>query len=266
MERLRSDDAEIFYEIRGKGPPVVFLHPFPCHHDFWNPVAAALDSHYRLILPDLRGHGASEIGEGPALMQKHASDIARVLDAAGIGKAAFVGCSIGGYILFEFWRRFRERVTALALCDTRPQADTAEARANRLKAAAAVLEQGTEPFIETMIPKLMGRTTVATRPDLVDGARAMMRKMSAEDISLVLRGMAERPDSVADLKSINVPTLIVIGEEDVLSTVADGELMQQNIAGSQLKVVPKAGHYAPWEQPEAAGTVLRQFLDDVALK
>jgi pimeloyl-ACP methyl ester carboxylesterase len=261
MDRLRSDDAEIFYEIRGSGPPGVLLHPFPCDHEFWNPVAGTLDSRYRLILPDLRGHGESEIGEGPALMQKHASDIARVLDAAGVGKAAFVGCSIGGYILFEFWRRYRERVTSLALCDTRPQADTAEGRANRLKAAAAVLEQGTEPFIESMIPKLMGRTTVARRPDLVDGARAMMRKMSAGDISLVLRGMAERPDSVGDLKSINVPTLIVIGEEDVLSTVADGELMRQNIGGSQLKVIPKAGHYAPWEQAEALGTVLRQFLD-----
>ena len=265
MERVRSDDVEIFYEIRGSGPPVVLLHPFPCHHEFWNPVAEALDSRYRLILPDLRGHGDSEIGEGPALIEKHASDVARVLGAAGVGKAAFIGCSIGGYILFEFWRRFRARVISLALCDTRPQSDTAEGRANRLKAAAAVLEQGTEPFIESMIPKLMGRTTVSTRPDLVDGARAMMRKMSAEDISLVLRGMAERPDSVADLKSINVPTLIVIGEEDVLSTLADGELMRQNIPGSQLKVVPKAGHYAPWEQPELVGKVLRQFLDDAVL-
>jgi pimeloyl-ACP methyl ester carboxylesterase len=265
MERLRSDDAEIFYEIRGSGPPVVLLHPFPCEHEFWNPVAAALDSRYRLILPDLRGHGDSEIGDGPALMQKHADDVVRVLDAAGVGKAVFVGCSIGGYILFEFWRRHRARVSSLALCDTRPQADTAEGRANRLKAAAAVLEQGIQPFIESMIPKLMGRTTVATRPDLVDGARTMMRKMSAEDISLVLRGMAERPDSVADLKSINVPTLIVIGEEDVLSTVADGELIRQNIAGSQLKVIPKAGHYAPWEQPQAVGTALRQFLDGAVL-
>jgi pimeloyl-ACP methyl ester carboxylesterase len=262
MERLRSDDAEIYYEIRGSGAPVVLLHPFPCHHEFWNPVAPALDSRYRLILPDLRGHGDSGIGEGPAFMPKHASDIARILDAAGIGKAAFVGCSIGGYILFEFWRRFRERVTTLAFCDTRPQADTAEARSNRLQAAAAVLEQGTEGFLETMIPKLMGNTTLTTRPDLVDGARAMMRKMSAEDINLVLRGMGERPDSVADLKTINVPTLIAIGEEDVLSTVADGELMRQNILGSQLKVIPKAGHYAPWEQPEAVGTVLRQFLDN----
>ncbi|HMD18414.1 MAG TPA: alpha/beta fold hydrolase [Terriglobales bacterium] len=263
MQRLRSDDAEIVYEIRGDGPPVVLLHPFPCHHEFWNPVTAPLESRYRLILPDLRGHGDSEIGEGPALMQKHASDVVRVLDAAGVGKAAFIGCSIGGYILFEFWRRFRARVTSLVLCDTRPQPDTAEARANRLRAADAVLEQGTEPFFETMIPKLTGRTTMITRPDLVDGARAMMRKMSAEDISQVQRGMAERPDSVGDLKSINVPTLIVIGEEDVLSTVADGELMRQNIVGSQLKVIPKAGHYAPWEQSEAVGKILRQFLDEV---
>jgi pimeloyl-ACP methyl ester carboxylesterase len=90
----------------------------------------------------------------------------------------------------------------------------------------------------------------------------MMRKMSAEDINLVLRGMAERPDSVADLKTINVPTLIVIGEEDGFSTPADGEFMRQNIAGSQLKVIPKAGHYAPWEQPEAVGKILRQFLEE----
>lgn len=264
MQHLRSDDAEIAYENRGNGAPVVLLHPFPAHHEFWYPAASAFDSTYRLILPDLRGHGESEIGEGPALMQKHATDIARVLDEAGVGKAVFVGCSIGGYILFEFWRRFRSRVTALALCDTRPQADNAEARSNRLKAAATVLEQGTEQFLDSMIPKFMGRTTISTRPDLVEGARVMMRQMSPEDISLVQQGMAARPDSVADLKTIDVPAMIVIGEEDAFSTVADGELMRQNIAGSQLKVIPKAGHYAPWEQPEAVGAILRRFLDDVS--
>jgi pimeloyl-ACP methyl ester carboxylesterase len=266
MERLRSDDAEIVYEIQGNGPPVILLHPFPCHHEFWNPIAPALNSRYRLISPDLRGHGDSEIGEGPALMGKHAQDVARVMDAADTGKAAFIVCSIGGYIWFEFWRRFRERVSALVLCNSRPQADTVEARANRLQAAAGVLEQGTEPFVDGMIPKLMGRTTVGMRPDLVDGARRMMRKMSPQDISLVQRGMAERPDSVGDLKTINVPTLIVMGEEDGLSTAADGELMRQSIAGSQLKMIPKAGHYSPWEQPELAGKILRQFLDDVVLR
>lgn len=265
MHSLRRDDAEIFYEIQGSGSAVVLLHPFPSHHEFWLPVIPALESRYRLILPDLRGHGESEIGQGPAFMSKHAADIARIMDAAGVGKAAFIVCSIGGYIVFEFLRRFRPRVSALALCDTRPQADTAEARANRLKSADAVLEQGTEQFLQSMIPKLLGSTTVSSRPDLVEGALRMMRRMSPEDISLVLRGMAERADSVLDLKHINLPTLIVMGEEDRLATAADGELMRQNIPGSRLKIISKAGHYAPWERPEAVAPLLRQFLDFVPL-
>ena len=265
MHSLRSDDAEIFYEIQGDGPPVILLHPFPAHHEFWLPAIPALQSRYRLILPDLRGHGESEIGQGPAVMAKHASDVARIMDAAGVGKAAFVVCSIGGYIVFEFLRRFRSRVSALALCDTRPQPDTSEARANRLRNADAVLEQGTEQFLKSMVPKLLGATTVSSRPDIVEGALQMMRKMSPEDISQVLRGMAERPDSVPDLKHINLPTLIVMGEEDVLSTAGDGELMRQNIPGSRLKMIPKAGHYSPWERPEAVAPLLRQFLDFVPL-
>ena len=265
MHSLRSDDAEIFYEIQGDGPPVILLHPFPAHHEFWLPVIPALRSRYRLILPDLRGHGESEVGQGPALMAKHAADIARIMDAAGVGKAAFIVCSIGGYIVFEFLRRFRSRVSALALCDTRPQPDTTEARANRLKNADAVLEQGTEQFLKSMVPKLFGSTTVSSRPDIVEGALQMMRKMSPEDVSLVLRGMGERPDSVPDLKYINLPTLIVMGEEDVLATGGDGELMRQNIPGSRLKMIPKAGHYAPWERPEAVAPLLRQFLDFVPL-
>ncbi len=265
MQRLRSDDADIVYQIDGSGPPVVLLHPFPCHHQFWDPIVPGLSSRYRIIRPDLRGHGDSDIGQGPAVMAKHAADLARVMDAAEVGKAILVGCSIGGYILFEFWRRYRARVSGLVICDSRPQPDSAEGRANRLKAAADVLERGTEPFFESQIPRLMGRTTVGTRPDLVAGAHNMMRKMSAEDVSLVQCGMAERPDSVGDLKTINVPTLIVIGEEDILSTVADGELMRQQIPGSQLKVIPKAGHYSPYEQPGAVGPLLRQFLDGTAV-
>ncbi len=258
---LRSDDAEIVYEIWGVGPPVVLLHPFPGNREFWKPIAAALETRYQLIVPDLRGHGDSEPGESPATMAKHARDLERILNATGVGRAAFVGVSIGGYILFEFWRRFSNRVNTLVLCDTKPQSDTVEARTNRLKVAADVLEKGTGEFIESMIPKLLGRTTIGSRPDLVDGARRMMQKMSPKGISAIQHGMAERPDSVSDLKTINVPTLVAIGEEDILSTRADGELMRQHIPRSQLNLIPKAGHWSPWEQPSAVGALLRQFLD-----
>jgi 3-oxoadipate enol-lactonase len=261
MPQITSDDADIFYEVLGSGPPVVLLHPFPANHELWKPAAQALVSRYRVILPDLRGHGDSGIGTGPAVMQKHAADIARVLDHEAVRRAPFVGVSIGGYVLFEFWRKYRARVEALVLCNTKAQEDTPEARAGRLQAAADVMERGTEPFFESMLPKLLGKTTQYTRPDLVDGVLRMMRKMSPEDVAMVQRGMAERPDSVETLKAINVPTLIVTGEEDIFTGVAEAELMRQNVQNSLMKVIPKAGHYSPWEQPEEVGKLVRQLLD-----
>ena len=263
MERVRSGDAEIVYEVIGQGSPVVLLHPFPANHELWMPAAKALTSRYQLILPDLRGHGDSETGEGPATMQKHAADVSRVLDEVGVGRAAMAGISIGGYTLFELWRQNRARISALALFNTKAPQDTPEARKARLQTAEDVLQKGAEPFFESMVPKLMGKTTVETRPDLVAGALRLMRKMSPQDVAAVQRGMAERPDSTATLKTINVPTLIVTGNEDTITGIPEAETMRQNISGSQMKIIAKAGHYSIWEQPEEAGRILRQFLDSV---
>src|SRR5579864_8134937 len=99
MERIRSGDAEIVYEVFGQGPPLVLLHPFPAHHEFWKALAAPLATRYRVLLPYLRGHGDSGVGEGPAIMEKHAADLARVCDHAKFGRAIFAGVSIGGYVL-----------------------------------------------------------------------------------------------------------------------------------------------------------------------
>ena len=263
MSRVRSGDAEISYEVLGGGPPAVLLHPFPANHELWMPAAQALISKYRVILPDLRGHGDSEVGEGAATMEKHAFDLAAILDDADVGRVPFVGVSIGGYALFEFWRRFRGRVAGLLLCNTKAGPDNAEGRATRLKAAEEVLERGTEHFFEATVRKLLGKSTLDSRPDLVDGALRMMKKMSSEDVAMVQRGMAERPDSIPTLKTINVPTLIVTGDEDQMTGVAEAQLMQKEIPGSQMKVVAKAGHYSPWEQPEEVGRIVRQFLDSL---
>jgi len=261
LQHVKSGDAEIVYRVLGEGAPAVLLHPFPANHEFWLPVAEALATRYRLILPDLRGHGESGAGEGPATMEKHAGDLARVMDDADIGRAPLIGVSIGGYALFEFWRRNRGRVAALGLFNTKAPADSAEARAGRLKAAEEVLERGTELFFGSMIPRVLSKSTQETRPDLVKGALRMMRNMSPEGVAQVQQGMAERPDSVDTLKTINVPTLIVTGDEDILTGLNEAELMRQHISGSQLRVIPKAGHYSPWEQPEEAGRLVRQFLE-----
>src|SRR5712672_3659990 len=142
LRQIKSDDAEIVYRTLGEGSPVILLHPFPANHEFWLPVADVLSARYRLILPDMRGHGDSGVGDGPATMEKHAGDIARVMDNAEIGRAPLVGVSIGGYAVFGFGRRHRGRVGGLGLGNTKAPADTGEARAGRLQAANDVIECG----------------------------------------------------------------------------------------------------------------------------
>lgn len=227
------------------------------------PVAEVLASRYRLIVPDLRGHGDSTAGDGPATMEKHAEDVLRVCKDADVGRAVFAGISIGGYVLFEFWRRHRERCAALALSDTRAAADSDEARAARLKAADEVEKHGPEAFVEAQILRLLGATTLAGRPDIRDRARQMMREMTVQGIAAVQRGMATRPDSTPTLATIDVPVLLVFGEEDQLTTPAEGDSIARAIRGSRLQVIPKAGHYAIFERHEDAVRILRPWLDSL---
>ena len=260
MPTFRSGDARLSYEVTGNGPDVLLLHPFPLNRYFWDSVTPQLSTRYRVILPDLRAHGDSELGEGPATMQKLADDLSRLCREERVSKAFFVGVSIGGYLLFEFWRRYREQVAALVLANTRPGAETSESKASRLQLADKVLREGKDSFIEEMLSKLLSQATRTNRPDIADAARRMMQSMSAEDIAGVQRGMAERPDSVAMLATINVPTLLIAGEEDSIP-LSEFELMRQQIPGSRLQVISQVGHYAALEKPAEFGALLRTFFD-----
>lgn len=259
--KIKSDDAEIFYDVLGEGPAVVLLHAFPLNHRLWQPVAQRLATRYRVISMDLRGHGESGVGTSPATMEKHAADLLRVCDAAGVGKAVFAGVSIGGYVLFEFWRRCRERVRALILADTRAAADNDQTRAGRLEVAEQVEKNGPDAFLDGMAPKLVGASTRANRPDLVAAVRSMMAASTVAGIAAVQRGMAARPDSTPTLRTIDVPTLFLFGDEDAFSPPSEAELMRQQVAGSRLQVVPRAGHLAVFEQADSAQEIVRRFLD-----
>ena len=259
--RVRSGDAELEYHVVGSGPAVVLLHPFPAHHEIWVPVAETLSTRYRCILPDLRGHGDSETGSGTATMAKHAEDLERICRDAGVNGAVFAGSSIGGYILFEYWRRNRQRFAGLVLCGTRAQADTDQARAARLQSAEDVQKRGPDAFLDSTAEKLVGATTRRNRPDLAAEARAFMSKMSVAGIVAVQQGMAARPDSVETLKPIDEPTLIIHGDEDTGVPVADAELMHRNIRGSRLEIISQGGHYVVFEHAVAVARIMRHFLD-----
>ncbi len=260
---VRSNDADIFYTQQGEGAPVVLLHPFPINHDFWRGVAADLSTQYKLIMPDLRGMGRSSVGDGPASMKKHAEDIRRVCDDVRVGKAVFVGVSIGGYLLFEFWRSLRERVTALAFCNTRANAETEEGRKSRLEAVRQIEERGPEQFVDSLLPRLIGETTRRNRPDIVEDARRMALEGTGKGIIANQLGMAERPDSIPTLSTINVPTLFIGGTEDIGAPQEAIERMHKGVRGSRMRMIPQAGHYAAMEKPREFAEILREFLGGV---
>ncbi len=262
-----SNDAQLFYSTVGQGPDLVLLHPTPCDHRFWLRAVESLSGKYRVILPDLRGHGQSEAGNGPITIAKLGEDIERLLDVLGIHRALFAGCSIGGYALFELWREAPGRISALAFCCSRPQGDAEANRAKREDWIAKIRQRGTADFIESMLESLIGPTARQRSPERVGEVREMMQAVRAEAVIAVQQGLASRPDSVETARGIHVPCFVLAGGEDASSTPADMKLLAESIRssgyGAEFHLLRDAGHYAPWEQPQMVGRLLRRFFDSV---
>lgn len=262
-----ADGSKLFYTTMGGGPNVVLLHPTPVDHRFWVPVAHILAPKYRLILPDLRGHGQSEAGEGPISIEKLGADAGRLLDTLAIEKALFAGCSIGGYTLYEIWRTMPARVEGLAFCCAKPQGDDEAMRAKREQTMATIRERGTAEAIETNLETQLGPTARRRWPQKIGEAREMMQLVGPEAMIAVQQGLANRPDSVETAKTMRVPCCVIAGGEDAGSTPADMRLLADQIRnggyGAEYSEIRDGGHFVPFEQPELVARILRRFFDSV---
>jgi pimeloyl-ACP methyl ester carboxylesterase len=276
------DGAALHVAVRGAGVPLLLVHGFPHDHTLWRPQLDALGDAARVIAPDLRGFGRSggASSDGGAAMtagapagaamtagapvgasvDRYADDLACVLDAAGVRRAVVGGLSMGGYVALAFWRRHRERVRALVLADTRAGADDDEARAKRREMIALARERGSEAVAARMLDGMVGKTTRARAPELVDTVRQMLARQPVPGIVDALQAMHDRPDSTPDLATIDVPTLVVVGDEDVLTPVAEARRLHEGIAGSRLEVLAGAGHVSNVERAAAFTHVVRELL------
>jgi pimeloyl-ACP methyl ester carboxylesterase len=256
-------DVRLGYDDEGAGSAVVLLHGFPLGRWIWDGPRAALRDRYRVIAPDFRGHGDSEVTPGPYTMDALAEDVARLLDGLRVERAVVGGLSMGGYVAFAFWRRFPARVRALLLCDTRAKGDDRGEKIMRQSTAQVALDKGTAAVVDGMLPKLLAPRTLAERPDLCAAVRARLARTDPRAVAATLLGMKDRADSTPTLATISVPTLIVVGSDDQLTPPTLARELQAGVAGARLEVVADAGHLAPVEQPAATSAALRRFLDDL---
>ena len=250
----------IHYDIRGKGRAVLFLHAFPLDLTMWDEQARALETSHQVIRLDARGFGKTPPGEGLLTMERIARDAVAVLDHLDVATATVCGLSMGGYAALAFVRRHADRLRGLVLADTRATPDTEEGRRTRAEQADRVRKEGPPAIADAFLPKLVGATTHKERPEVVARVREMILGASARGIADALAGLAARADSRPTLREIRVPTLILCGDEDVLTPPADAEALQAGITGSRLVMIPKAGHLSNLEAPAEFNAALKAFL------
>lgn len=260
------DSLEVGYDDVGAGsttPPLLFAHAFPLNRTMWAPQVSALVERSRCVAADFRGFGDSTVAP-PYSMEQYADDLAHLLDVLRIDKVVLVGCSMGGYVSFAFWRRHRRRVRALVLADTRAGADNDDTLSRRRQLIGIARSEGATAVANMQIPALVGKTTRERQPDTYDAVHRMVAQAPVEGIVGALEAMMVRPDSTATLATIDVPTLIVVGEEDVPTPVKEARLLHERIAGSRLEIISSAGHLANLERPAAFNHVLTEFLGALA--
>jgi 3-oxoadipate enol-lactonase len=232
---------------------VVFLHAFPLQSAMWEPTLAAMPDGWRVVAPDLRW----EAGVG---MSDLAGDVVDLLDHLDVTRAAVVGCSMGGYVLFEMLNSAPRYISAVGLVSTRPGADNDEGRRNRQKMIEQVDREGVEAISAQMVPKLLGATTQRDRPDLVTYVRKLIVGNTPGRVQAAITAMMERKDSTPLLEKIDVPALVVHGSEDALIPPTEAEGMHRAIRNSQLELIPLSGHLPNLEQPVRFDGVLWSFL------
>jgi pimeloyl-ACP methyl ester carboxylesterase len=258
------DDIEIGYDDAGSGTPLVLIHGFPHDRTLWSPQLHGLIDRARCVAVDLRGFGTSSAAP-PWNMDRFADDIAALMDVLRIPRAVVGGLSMGGYVALAFWRRHRDRVRGLILANTRAAADSPEAREKRSAMIELARERGVAAVVDAMLPGMVGKTTREKNPDVVEVVREMMVSASSDGVIGGLEAMRERPDSTGTLATIDVPVLVVTGDEDALIPVSDARALHAAIGGSRLEVIAGAGHLSNLERPAAFNHVVSEFLAGLAL-
>lgn len=265
MTTISTNGTQLHVVKQGAGSPVLLVHGFPLDHTMWQAQFEHLSTSRQAIAPDLRGFGSSEpVDPAGVSMETFADDLAGLLDALEVSEpVCLCGLSMGGYIALAFVRKHRDRLGSLILCDTKATPDDAAAKKLREQTALKVLESGPEFLAEAMAEKLFSEQTRAEQPEIVRQTQETIRTTRRESIAAASRGMAARPDSTDLLPTIDLPTLVLVGEHDAITTTQEMRSMAAALPQATFVEVADVGHMAPLEAPHAVNAAIDHFLASV---
>jgi 3-oxoadipate enol-lactonase len=245
--------------------PLLLVHGHPFNHTMWAPQVEAFRRQYRVIAPDLRGYGRSPLPDQhrETHLDVFAADCLALLDALGVQEFLLCGLSMGGQIALEIVRQASSRVLALVLADTFAGLDIPERKQLRFITADRLEREGMGIYAKEELVKMITPANARQYPALAAHVMEMMTTAPPRGAAAALRGRAQRIDYIPTLADINVPTLVVVGRQDVYTPVALAEQLHQSITGSVLAIIEEAGHMPNLERPTEFNRALEQFFATV---
>ncbi len=250
---------KLSFEDVGAGQPLVFLHGFPLSRDAWRKQIETFGASFRVIAPDLRGFGGSATREGSTTMLEYASDVHELLQQLDTGPVVLIGHSLGGLVALAFASHFPEMLCGLVLVNTTAGPDSSEGAALRRAMASRIKEDGVDLIVRTAATTML--STRSQNLNHIARVLGLMASANPAGVTGALLGMAERPDATPGLARIAMPALVIAGADDVIVPVEEAEKLVRGIRGSQLRIIPHAGHLVAFEQPKEFNRRLREWLD-----
>jgi 3-oxoadipate enol-lactonase len=263
MPSMAVNDTEVYYEDVGQGPPLLFLHGLIFDTRMWSSQVAALSGKYRCISIDFRGHGQSAAPRCQCSLEQLAEDVYKVMGKLTIEQAHVVGLSMGGMVGMRLALAHPEAVRSLLLLDTDAGLEEADRSRQYEAMAQMVRDQGPQSVMEGILPFFFSQSFRQGWPQEMQRFREQFATIDPEGMYWVTLAVTRRRDMRDEIKGIRVPTLIIVGDQDIATTPDKAEAIHQQIAGSRLATIAGAGHMTPIERPEEVTALLAEFLAEV---
>lgn len=248
------------YDSENSKEPLLFVHAFPLNSGMWEEQVKVFSEDYRVILYDVRGLGKSYQNNNQFMMEQFADDLIDIIEYLQLDKINAVGLSMGGYIIQRALLKRKELFRTVILADTRLERDSNEGLSVRASAIRKVLNGQREEFIKGFIKNLVSADNYMNKP-LLDSIKSLISMSTDEGIAGALLALATRPDNSDSFKEMDIPVLVLVGKDDVLTPVECSKKIRDNFKNSEMKIIENSGHLGNMENPDMFNKYLKGFLD-----
>ena len=258
--RVELEGVTLEVEDHGEGVPVVLLHGFPLSSEMWTPIRTAVEQAARLITPDLRGFGGSDKPQSGYGMDALADDVLRLADRLELERFVLGGHSMGGYVALRLAAAHGERLAGLILVDTRASADTPDGKVRRAIAIERIRRGEAAAFLDEFVPSLLGQSSHTRALKLATALRDLTAGVPDHVLADCLAGMRDRPDSTEVLTRLDMPALVIVGQEDTIAPPEVAHTIAAALPRARLALIPLAGHTPSVERPIPTAEAILTFL------